>query len=322
MDKPLQQQLKSKRKQDRPQRKATNGLVESSSVLKEKETEDLSKTSVDLCDPGYLSDEYSEPIASNNDLLTPSDLENLVQRLEQIDEQFNSNHPINENNKFFSQQLITYLYQNKENFEKLDQYRREYYHDETNERIRLISRILERIFTICYERNLINLFHSIPDEIQTHIKLCFNNIQDQQNSKKKIFTRGKRLTHFGVNKHRTIKTKRSSSAIAAHLPDPLLTNHEQQQQTQLLLSPSSPLTPISTKISEPTPIEDLLSPNNHHLVNAGVMEEISVLPKERDIYEVIHCLCNCEIDNGFMIQVRTNSIEVKRTSTISLSFLV
>ena len=297
-DKPLQQ-FKSKRKQDRPQRKATNGILDSL-ILKEKESENLSKTSNDLCDPGYLSDEYSEPIVTNNDLLTSSDLENLSQRLEQIvdqtDEEFNSNHSMNENEKFFSQQLMTYLYQNKENYLKLDQYRREYYHDENNQRIRLISKILEQIFALFHRRNLLNLLQLIPDEIKTHIKLCFNNIQDQTNLKKKIFTRGKRLTHFG---HRPMKTKRTS------IPENLSTNEQ-----QLLLSPSSPLTP---KISEQTSIEDLLSPN---LVNSSVMEEIPVLPKERDVYEIIHCLCNCEIDNGFMIQV---SNEVKRTSRDSSS---
>jgi hypothetical protein len=81
----------------------------------------------------------------------------------------------------------------------------------------------------------------------------------------------------------------------------------------MLLSPSSPLTPLSTKIQEQQSIEELLSPNNNNLINSGVMKEIHVLPKERDIYEVIHCLCNCEIDNGFMIQVRAlkglNTIE-------------
>jgi hypothetical protein len=69
----------------------------------------------------------------------------------------------------------------------------------------------------------------------------------------------------------------------------------------MLLSPSSPLTP---KISEQQSIEELLSPNNNNLIQSGIIEEIPALPKERDIYEVIHCLCNCEIDNGFMIQVR------------------
>lgn len=297
-DKPLQQ-FKSKRKQDRPQRKS----ILDSLILKEKESENVSKSSNDLCDPGYLSDEYSEPIVTNNDLLTSSDLENLSQRLEKIveqtDEEFNSNHSINDDDKFFSQQLIDYLYQNKENYQKLDQYRREYYHDENNQRIRLISKILEQIFALCHERNLLNLLQLIPDEIKTHIKLCFNNIQDQTNPKKKIFTRGKRLTHFGVKHHRPIKTKRTSI--------PNLTEHLStidQQQQQFLLSPSSPLTPISTKISEQTSIEDLLSPNANNLVNTGVMEQIPVLPKERDVYEIIHCLCNCEIDNGFMIQVR------------------
>jgi len=72
----------------------------------------------------------------------------------------------------------------------------------------------------------------------------------------------------------------------------------------MLLSPSSPLTPLSTKIQEQQSIEELLSPNNN-IINSDVMEEIPVLPKERDIYEVIHCLCNCEIDNGFMIQCET-----------------
>jgi len=306
LDKPLQQ-FKSKRKQERPQRKQIqlkqqeqiNGVLDHL-LFKQKNDEDLSKISNDLCDPGYLSDEYSEPIiSSNNDLLTYSDLENLSHRLEQIvnqtDEQLNSNLEINEENKFFSQQLISYLYNNHENYEKIDKYRLEYYNDENNQRIRLISNILRRIFSIYYQKNFFNLFEFIPDEIKTHIKLCLNNIQDQNFHKKKIFTRGKRLINFGT-KHRNIKTKRSSINNLTNLND-----HCNEQQ--MLLSPSSPLTPLSTKIQEQQSIEELLSPNNN-VIHSGVMEEIPVLPKERDIYEVIHCLYNCEIDNGFMIQVR------------------
>jgi hypothetical protein len=303
--------LKSKRKQDRPQRKQLqfkqqeqiNGVLDHL-LFKEQTTEDLSKTSNDLCDPGYLSDEYSEPITSNNDLLTYSDLENLSHRLEEIDhqtdEQFNSNNQFNENEKFFSQQLLTYLYNKHENYEKIDQYRLEYYHDENNQRIRLISKILQRIFSICYQRNLVHLLELIPDEIKTHIKLCLNNVKDQNDHQKKILTRGKRLIHIGT-KHRNIKTKRSSINHIVNLNENLSVNEQ-----QMLLSPSSPLTPLSNKISEQQSIEDLLSPNNN-LINSNIMEEIPVLPKERDIYEVIHCLCHCEIDNGFMIQVRYNN---------------
>jgi hypothetical protein len=91
----------------------------------------------------------------------------------------------------------------------------------------------------------------------------------------------------------------------------------------MLLSPSSPLTPLSTKIQEQQSIEELLSPNNNIIINSGVMEEIPVLPKERDIYEVIHCLCNCEVDNGFMIQVRYTKISrVCCKMRISISTLV
>jgi hypothetical protein len=120
---------------------------------------------------------------------------------------------------------------------------------------------------------------------------------DENFTKKKIFTRGKRLVHFG-QKHRNIKIKRSSISNMTNINENLLSNEQQQ----LLLSPSSPLTPVSSKITEQQSIEELLSPNNN-LIHSGVMEEIPVLPKERDVYEVIHCLCNCEIDNGFMIQV-------------------
>lgn len=117
-----------------------------------------------------------------------------------------------------------------------------------------------------------------------------------------MITRGKRLINWG-QKHRNIKTKRSSISnmtnTITNINDNLVINEQ-----QMLLSPSSPLTPISSKIAEQQSIEELLSPNNNNIINAGVMEEIHVLPKERDVYEVIHCLCNCEIDNGFMIQVR------------------
>ncbi len=113
-----------------------------------------------------------------------------------------------------------------------------------------------------------------------------------------MLTRGKRLTHV-TGKQRNIKSKRTSISQSTSLNENLSVNE------QMLLSPSSPLTPLSTKLPEQQSIEELLSPNtNPQLINSGVMEEIAVLPKERDIYEVIHCLCNCEIDNGFMIQVR------------------
>jgi hypothetical protein len=207
---------------------------------------------------------------------------------------------ITENEKLFSEQLIKYLYNNRENYAKLDKYRLEYYNDDNNQRIRLISNILQRIFSICYQKHFFIEF--IPDEIKTHIKLCLNNVFDQNLNKKKIFTRGKRLNHLG-DKHRNVKIKRTSitnmTNTISNINENLLINEQ-----HLLLSPSSPLTPISSKIYEQPSVEELLSPNNNNVINSGVMEEIPVLPKERDVYEVIHCLCNCEIDNGFMIQVR------------------
>ncbi|CAF1312835.1 unnamed protein product [Adineta steineri] len=312
-DKPLQQ-LKSKRKQDRPQRKQIylksqdqgqqlNGVLDRL-LLKQKDSDDLSKTSNDLCDPGYLSDEYSEPISSNKDLLTHTDLENLYERLEQLTPEQTNNILLNENDKILSEQLQTYLFNNNEHYEKIEKYRLEYYNNENNQRIRLISNILQRIFSIFYNQNFLNLFHYISDEIKTHIKLCLNNVLNENLTKKKIITRGKRLVNFGQKQCRNIKTKRSSISHMTNTISNINDNLNINEQ-QMLLSPSSPLTPISSKIPEQQSIEDLLSPNNNNIINSGVMEEIPVLPKERDVYEVIHCLCNCEIDNGFMIQCET-----------------
>ncbi|CAF1257588.1 unnamed protein product [Rotaria sp. Silwood1] len=315
LDKP-HQQFKSKRKQNHPQRKyqqeqgqQINGVL-NRLLLKQKDNDDLIKTTNDLCDPGYLSDEYSEPIISNNDLLTYNNLENFYHFLEkyhnQINEQLNNNNIlINQDDKNLYEQLIKFIYNNNDNYEKLNKYRLENYNN-NNQHLYLISNILERIFSIFYNNNIIyNLYEFIPNEIKTHIKLCLNHSFNQNinNNKKQILTRHKRLTHIG-HKHRNIKTKRSSFINMTNTISNInenLTNYEQQQQ-QMLLSPSSPLTPISSKIHEQQQsIEDLLSPNNN-IINAGVMEQISVLPKERDVYEVIHCLCNCQIDNGFMIQ--------------------
>lgn len=319
LDKPLQQ-LKSKRKQNRPQRKQIqfnaqeqgqqiNGVLDRL-LLKQKDDddddgEDLSKTTNDLCDPGYLSDEYGEPTSSNNDLLRDSDLESFYQRLDQSENLTNEsiiNNLTNQDDKLFYEKLIKYLYNNNENYEKIDKYRLEYYNHDNNQRSHLISNILQRIFSICYNRSLSNLFEFIPDEIKIHIKLCLNNVFDENVHKKKILTRGKRLPHFG-QKHRNIKTKRTS---ISHMTNSISNSNENllANEQQMLLSPSSPLTPVSSKIQEQQSIEDLLSPNTNNVINSGVMEEIPALPKERDVYEVIHCSCNCEIDNGFMIQVR------------------
>ncbi|CAF1188138.1 unnamed protein product [Rotaria sordida] len=331
LDKP-HQQLKSKRKQNHPQRKQIqinsqeqgqqiNGVL-NRLLLKQKDNDDnddLSKPTNDLCDPGYLSDEYSEPISSNNDLLTYKDLENFYHYLEQyqnqtIDQQLNNNLIINQDDKNFYEQFIKFIYNNNDNYEKMNKYRLEYYHNNNNnnnQRLCLISNILQRIFSIFYNKNFIyNLYEFIPNEIKTHMKLCLNHVFNQNINKKKFLTRHKRLTNIG-HKHRNIKTKRSSFIHMTNIISNNNNNNEnllinEQQQQQLLLSPSSPLTPISSKISEQQQqqqsIEDLLSPNNNNIINSGVMEQIPVLPKERDVYEVIHCLCNCQIDNGFMIQ--------------------
>ncbi|CAF4394421.1 unnamed protein product, partial [Rotaria sp. Silwood2] len=269
----------------------------------------LSKTTNDLCDPGYLSDEYSEPISSNNDLLTYKDLENFNNYLKEYNNQINeklNNNLINQDDKNIYEELIKFIYNNNNNYEKINKYRLEYYNNNNNnQRLYLISNILERIFSIFYNKNLIyNLYEFIPNEIKTHIKLCLNKVFNQNLNKKKILTRHKRLTNIG-EKHRNIKIKRSSfinmTNTISNLHENLLINEQ-----QMLLSPSSPLTPSISKINEQQSIEDLLSPNNNNIIiNSGLMEQISVLPKERDIYEVIHCLCNCQIDNGFMIQCET-----------------
>ena len=91
---------------------------------------------------------------------------------------------------------------------------------------------------------------------------------------------------------------------------------------QILLSPSSPLICSPSKIIEQESIEELLSPNNN-LINSGLIQQLSFLPKERDLYEVIHCLCNLQIDNGFMIQVRITFFYIDTNEDIyqySISF--
>ena len=313
LDKPLQQ-LKSKRKQDRPQRKNTPSVLlkhdehqgqQIHGVLdrllsKQQDGEELAKTSNDLCDPGYLSDEYGEPTVSNTDSLTCSDLEHFLRRLEgQTDDSSMESLLINEDERIFNEQFIAYLYNQADHYQQIDQYRLEYYNDENNPRIRLISSILKEIFSICFRRNRIPMFDSIPDEIKTHMKLCLNNILDRNSPKKRMHTRGKRLPNFGL-KTRTIKTKKQSSTLepSSDVVMTTATEHAEGMEQQLLLSPASPLTPSSTKMTE-----ELLSPNTTQNNAAGVVETLVALPKERDVYEVIHCLCNCEIDNGFMIQV-------------------
>ncbi|CAF0918975.1 unnamed protein product [Adineta ricciae] len=303
LDKPLQQ-LKSKRKQDRPQRKQIllksqdqgqqlNGVLDRLLSNQKDDGDDLAKASPDLCDPGYLSDEYGEPVSSNKDL------EIVYQRLEQIPSEQSTNILLNENDKIFFERFQTFIHNHNENYEKLEKCRRDSYSNSTNQRLNLISNILQRIFSLSYQQNLTNFFPNLPDEIKTHMKSCLNRVTEDNSTKtKKMVTRGKRLVNFGQKPYRNIKTKRSS------LPN--LTNHENlvPNEQQMLLSPSSPLTPVSSKLVEQQSNEELLSPNNH-VINSGVMEEIAVLPKERDVYEVIHCLCKCEIDNGFMIQCET-----------------
>ena len=326
LDKQSCQQLKSKRKQDRPQRKSLpsnvvkqqnnqdkqiNGVL-NHFLLKEKHDEDLSKRSIDLADPGYLSDEYVEPTISNRDHFISLDLERFYQRLEKIDDLTNiSSNSIDFHNdeNIFYQQFQSYLSNNHEHYLKLDQYRSEYYNDENNPRIRLISNILKRLFTIGLNKNLIIILDSIPDEIKSHLKRCFDNVQNENLSKqKKIHTRVKRLTSIG-QKTRSIQRKRISTnteKISSSLSTNSILNSNEiifPNEQQMLLSPSSPLTPISNKVFEQQTNEELLSPNINSNQQINHIQDLPILPKERDIYEIIHCLCQYQIDNGFMIQV-------------------
>ena len=306
------QQLKSKRKQDRPQRKSLLPpppppqppvqVPPHSNVIVFNHDEDLNKNSPDLCDPGYLSDEYSEPLTSTKDLSTSIDLEKFSQQL--IHWERNSSEEMNffnDDDRRFYEQFIEYICNHEEHYQSLDQYRREYYHDETNPRICLISNILKEIFSIGFNRKdlLRQHFQQIPNEIKTHWRLCLNNVIEEKNSKKKILHRGKRFHSIGT-KCRAMKTPRIFPQSSSSITD----LQDQQQQQQMLLSPSSPLTPTSNKFTE-----DLLSPNTtqqqQHLIPPDGIEELTVLPKERDVYEIIHCLCQCQIDNGFMIQVKS-----------------
>lgn len=242
-DKP-NQQLKSKRKQDRPQRKSTP-----------------------MKPSGYLSDEYGEP--DNDRLLSDDELEKYFRELNEPVERQSST------NGLFAQQLFTYLHKNPMNFDKLERFRLENY-ETRNSRLSLISKILEKIFGLFHQKTLDELPIEIPEEIQTHIQLGLNRITNVNVIRKKISSKTKRLQNLKMNK------KRSSLS------------HSSNDQ-QFLLSPASPLTPN----------EDLLSPNTNLTQTGGAIEQLPVLPKERDLYEIISCLCHCQIDNGFMIQCET-----------------
>jgi hypothetical protein len=254
------QQLKSKRKQDRPQRKA---------LPREKTIDDAAQRGGGgggtTTDAGYLSDEYSEPIRSDQ-----MDLEEFAQRLTTTTRSEPSTNPFvvpSADEKIFYDELLSFLSKNNEHYRQIDEYRRETYPDVGVTRLSLISDILKELFSIGHQGELLDLVQFIPAEIHEHLKVCFNHCRQ---TKKKLPQRVKRVT----TQVRQAKTKKSV--------DPSIPVESQQ----MLLSPSSPLT------------EELLSPNT------GTIEELTVLPKERDVYEIIHCLCQCQIDNGFMIQVR------------------
>ena len=256
-DKP-NQQLKSKRKQDRPQRKSTP-----------------------MKPSGYLSDEYGEP--DNDRLLSDDELEKYFRELNEPVERQSST------NGLFAQQLFTYLHKNPMNFDKLERFRLENY-ETRNSRLSLISKILEKIFGLFHQKTLDELPIEIPEEIQTHIQLGLNRITNVNVIRKKISSKTKRLQNLKMNK------KRSSLS------------HSSNDQ-QFLLSPASPLTPN----------EDLLSPNTNLTQTGGAIEQLPVLPKERDLYEIISCLCHCQIDNGFMIQVNLSNFSSPSTPRFSFS---
>lgn len=284
-DKP-NQQFKSKRKQDRPQRKSIQ-----QEFFQEKSSKDPMKPSTDLVETGYLSDEYGEPNPNNEQSLTDDDLEKYLHDLNENFERPSST------NGILSQQLFTFIHKNQTNFDRLEQYRLKTYENSrsttNNTRFNFISKILDKIFHLFYEKTLEELSIDIPEEIQTHIKLCLNQINNSNLIRKKISNKTKRLQNLKLNKKRS---SLSHSTNELHL----ISNDQ-----QFLLSPASPLTPLSTKLSEQQSTEDLLSPNTNLTQTGGVLEQISVLPKERDIYEIINCLCHCQIDNGFMIQCET-----------------
>ncbi|CAF3628281.1 unnamed protein product [Rotaria socialis] len=303
LDKPFQQ-LKSKRKQNRPQRKQIelnsreqneeiNGFI-NNLFLKEQDNENLLRKGNETSDRGYLSDEYSEPISSDNHLLSLEDLENFSIYLEK--NEFDKNENLNnQDDQILYEDLIKFIYNNNENYNKINKYRLEYYYNQKNQRLNLISNVLEKIFDLFHKNNFIYLFQLIPREIKTHIKLCLKNVLYKNLNKNEILTKTKRLNNIR-EKNRNIKMKRSSIINIKNKNESLLINDQ-----QILLSPSSPLTCLSSKIVEQESIEELLSPNNN-LINSNLIQQMSFLPKERDLYEVIHCLCNLQVDNGFMIQ--------------------
>ena len=279
----LQQQFKSKRKQDRPQRKA---LPKEKTLDEQEEEEEVlpvrgtTTTTTTTTDAGYLSDEYSEPIRSDQ-----MDLEEFARRLTtSTSTSSSSSFVLSGEKKIFYEEFHSFISKNVEHYQQLDDYRRETYPDVNgNSRLSLISQILKELFSIGYQRDLNDLVEFIPEEIHKHFQLCFTHLRQ---AKKKLPQRVKRVTgHL-----RQAKTKKS-------LDPPI-----EQQQQQMLLSPASPVT------------EELLSPNT-----TTTIAELTVLPKERDVYEIIHCLCQCEVDNGFMIQVRISTIERRRESLCSFS---
>lgn len=270
-----QQQFKSKRKQDRPQRKA---LPKEKSVVVDEE-EVLPVRSTTTTDAGYLSDEYSEPIRSDQ-----MDLEQFAQRLT-TPTTSTSSFVLTGEKKIFYEEFHSFISKNVEHYQQLEDSRRETYRSsDGNTRLTLISQILKELFSIGYQRDLNDLVEFIPEEIHKHFKVCFNQFRQP---KKKLPQRVKRLT----GQVRQAKTKKSND-----LSIPI------EQEQQMLLSPASPVT------------EELLSPNT-----TTTIAELTVLPKERDVYEIIHCLCQCEVDNGFMIQVTISSMEMQRQSLSSCS---
>ena len=263
------QPLKSKRKQERPQRKALPQLPENS-VVEETSSQPTTTTTTDA---GYLSDEYSEPVSSTD--LT--DLEEFAQRLSRVDPTSIQPVVLSDEARVFYEPFLVYLWQNDEHYQLLEQYRRDSYG--TNPRLSLISSILKELFSLARQRDLTDLVQFIPEELLGHLKVCFNAVREP---KKKVPQRVKRSVQL-----RQAKTKKSETGV----------NNEQQ----MLLSPSSPLT------------EELLSPNAN-----GMIEELTVLPKERDVYEIIHCLCQYQVDNGFMIQVREETEKESHSPVFSV----
>ena len=155
--------------------------------------------------------------------------------------------------------------------------------DENDERQRLIDEIVPRIVSICSSRNCWKLLETIPMEIRMQVNNC--SLTNVPSDKTKTSKRRKRVANSTTTAKATpMANANSSKRTSGHS---LSTAHSSSCDSVGLRWDAAQPSSLTGKQRQSSQAQD----------------------KQADLYEVIHCVCSSQVDNGFMIQVKEDVYE-------------